>query len=370
MIGFPVNRVRWRADHFGWREAIVCGVLLGLAITAFETLVQPARDASILEHFAFSAQLAFSFVLSGTLLALLAVQIERRLRGAAAVIAAILVVPLAAVTDVLICRFIWWMMPGVGVDAMLGFVPNITEHVVHLLWIFGFYGGAYLLAYALFRRSSRLRQQIGLVELARRESENAIDAARVEDLTDLLRPSLLLASIAEIGRRYAVLPDQAERLLDRQVAFLRAAMPQLRTRSSDLRSEVELVSLYVELSRELGQFHCRFDVSLPPLLPLIPFPPLVLLPLLDDLATVVSDRAHLTLVVQLNGGSALLVLGASDPPDQSWVSPRLRRRLELSLSSLGGTLSHADQTAHDAILTLSVPRPATAEYLMKGSIGA
>lgn len=365
-----MNRVHWRSGDFGWREAIAGGALLGLAITAFEILVQPARDVNIVQYTTFAAELAFSFIVSGILLALLAIAIEQRLRGLPAFLASCLAVLLATAIDILITRLSFWAAPGIGIDAVLGFVPELTEHGSHLLWIFAFYGGAYLLAYSLFRRSSRLRLQIRLIELSRRQSENAIDAARVEDLTELLRPSLLMASIAEIGRRYTILHDQAERLLDMQVAFLRAAMPQLRTRSSDLRSELELASLYADLARELGEFHCRLDISIPPALPLIPFPPLVLLPLLDDLAAVVSKEAHLTLAVQLNGGTALLMLGCSEPPDTSWVSARLQRRLALSLSSLGGTLSHGADRSHDETVILSVPGPAKAANRMEGSVAS
>lgn len=311
----------------------------GVAISAFESLIQPARDLYLSEFVLFTAQIALAYVIAGISLAILATRIEARLSGAATAAAATLSVILAAVLHILTVRLSWWVMPGVGADAMLTFVPELGQQLAHVLWICGFFGSAYLGAYLLARRSFHLRQHIVRAELARAESETRINQARLEDISGLLQPSLLVASIAEIGRRYALDPDDADALLDLQVGFLRAAMPKLQSKSSDLPSELELVSRYVALCRQLGRIGCHAVIQQATGSPRVPFPPLILIPIIEHLGRAVPPNGTLYVSVRPKTDQLEVALGTSALAGVRWLPEELASRVTIAAMAFGITVT-------------------------------
>ena len=136
-------------------------------------------------------------------------------------------------------------------------------------------------------------------------------------------------------RRYASDSAGADRLLDQLVSFLRLAMPGVRSGQSTLGAELAVARSYAQLAHELDAqrpaLHCDIDGALAEL----PFPPLLLLPLLDQLAAAQPGATALTMTA-LRGSSqlTLALYGAAAP---GWLPEDLLYRLRVGLRA-----THAD----------------------------
>jgi LytS/YehU family sensor histidine kinase len=97
-----------------------------------------------------------------------------------------------------------------------------------------------------------------------------------------LEPRFLLGTLAQIEALYERDPHAGDRMLDALIAYLRAVLPQLRSQRSTLGREVRLAESYLAIMRiRLGsRLDVRVDVD--PGLADCDFPPMVLLPLIDD----------------------------------------------------------------------------------------
>jgi hypothetical protein len=213
-----------------------------------------------------------------------------------------------------------------GIDPFAAFV--------YQTWTVLFYGGFYFLAWKLNHRLERSRELMGRLELARIDAEKLLHESQLALLRGFVDPELLLRAMAETERRFLHQGRKADALLRSLVAFLRLAMPGVRSGQSTLAGELALVAAYDELCAELESRPCKWSIAGGA--PGIPFPPLLMLPLLDALAVrspscerlrIEVGREPEGVVVQLFGGA----IGGDD-----WIPPQLRYRLRVSLSALFG----------------------------------
>lgn len=361
---------------FGPTEAAVCGLMWGAVVAASESLTQPARDLAFEEIVGLAAQIGLAYCLAGVMISLLAMAIEQRLHGWAALAASALALITSAAIYMVIDRLSWTIMPGVGVDAMLTFVPNLIDQVSHLSWIFAFYGGAYLGGFFLFQRSSRARANLRTAERARVQSEARIDQALAEDQCGLLSSSLLLTSMTELSLRYTISTDRADRLLDVFVRYLRPATRSLTVRESNLATELEIAARHSALCRELGLSAYAIHVNAGSDIAAVAFPSLVLMRILDELVRPLP-RHHDCQLNVWRDATALqieITVPAADGPN---LSEATERRARIALHAVAGPQSRlewlASQTEGNALfvrLLMTVPgeaganiRIATREYV-------
>jgi hypothetical protein len=109
------------------------------------------------------------------------------------------------------------------------------------------------------------------------ESRLKVIQARVE-------PELLFDVLADVQRLYAGAPQEAEALLDDLILYLRAALPQMRGDASTLGREAALAQAFLKITRagRDGSIACVNRIA--PEFEDLPFPPLVLLPLVHAAA--------------------------------------------------------------------------------------
>jgi hypothetical protein len=141
-------------------------------------------------------------------------------------------------------------------------------------------------------------------------------------------------------------------------------MPGVRNGRSTLADEINLARAYVDLLADLEPYRSHWTVVAPSPIPELPFPPLLLLPLLDRMAATSSegDRRRMVLTVNDQGVALAFEGGGIAPVDL--LSPALFYRIGVGLSTLfghGWTLSsRAPGAAHGPALVLAVdatPRP-------------
>lgn len=151
--------------------------------------------------------------------------------------------------------------------------------VLYNLWLNLFYGRLLVGAYVLAVRAERERSLWREATIARGRAERALDEARLHTLRSQVDPQLLLDTLRRCERLYHNDAALADDLLDRLVDFLRLALPGLKSPDSTLSAELELAAAWGALHQALsGRAGWRIDR--PALLHALPFPSLVMLPLL------------------------------------------------------------------------------------------
>jgi len=142
-------------------------------------------------------------------------------------------------------------------------------------------GGSAVLLYAGRRAARQSEARLHAAELERiQQSKRALES-RLQTMQARIEPQFLFNTLAQVEQHYETDAPLAGRLLSELIAYLRAAMPLMRSTTSTVGREIELVCKYAEiLNIRLGN-RLTFEISLPARLNEVPMPPMMLLPLVD-----------------------------------------------------------------------------------------
>jgi LytS/YehU family sensor histidine kinase len=163
-------------------------------------------------------------------------------------------------------------------------------------------------------------------------------SARLLAIQARVDPQLLFDMLAAVKRFYEKDVARAERLLDDLSAFLRSALPRLRSARSTLQVEFDLARSYVRLLRDAGAASIELQMDLPTALASAGFPAGVLLPLLAGPS---AEPRRITLHAAARGD--VLCVRVSD---SSAALAQTLEQLRGSMSSLYGdgfNLQHRPQ---------------------------
>jgi hypothetical protein len=275
---------------------------------------------------------------------------------------------LACALLVLGIRFAW-PTPFVNMDSILGTGLTLGTSLkkqataLYLVWGTLLYSGLFVGAHALAWRAERVQARLAQAEIARSRSETLFDQARLSSLQGVVDPAFVLRVLDTLRRLYATDVAAAERLLDRLVAFLRLAMPAVRSGCSTLGAEVAIARSYLDLHAALDPqrpaWRCEIDAALDD----TPFPPLLLLPVLDALAVQAAPGSPpLRLAARCEGANAVLSLHGQ--ASAGWLPEALLHRLRVGLHAVHGSAVAVAVAAgaHDdaTVLTTTFPSAAPA----------
>ncbi len=173
-------------------------------------------------------------------------------------------------------------LDGWAGNALSGEGADLLGLFFHLLWIslsVGLLAAAY---FTVWERGQQSATRLRAAELERQGIERQVVESRLNVMKARVEPEFLFLSIGEIQRLYRTDAPAAERHLEDLIAYLRAALPQMRGAASTLGDELHLVSTYLRLHEDAyaGQLDWSFDVD--DSLQSLNFPPMALLPLVDD----------------------------------------------------------------------------------------
>ena len=149
-----------------------------------------------------------------------------------------------------------------------------------LLWsLIGGIGYALVLA-------ARAEQQARLALLDAEARREALQAQQIEAqlsaLNAQIEPHFLFNTLAHVKRLYETTPERGRDMLGRLIAYLRAALPNMRRGASTLGDELELVRSYLAiLQMRMGE-RLAFDIDAEPALLGTPLPPMVLPTLVEN----------------------------------------------------------------------------------------
>jgi hypothetical protein len=337
-----------------WRRTASYGLLLGIAAAAVESFALPLGEIGGVALIQLVTLIVLHWSVMGVGIA-----------GALAVFephGETVAITMTLVTFTLLNMLLWvptidamrdpWA-PGDRIPLWL----QLRSDIPHFMWGGLFYGGLFVLAWHLHHRSERIRGVLAQAEISRQRAEALLSTEKLKVLQGHVDPAFLLRAMAEVERRYGRDESGVDRLLDALVDFLRAAMPGVRSGASTLADEVQLTRDYARVLAELepgrGSWHIDDGAAVPD----SPFPPLLLIPVLDRLASLAGQPV----VLELRRAAARCILSArrTGPCDDAWLGSELDFRLRVGLrSTLGNawSLDVGNGTAGPAfVLSIDMP---------------
>lgn len=344
-IGVPHPHVA-ASPWLNWRRALGYGVLFAIACTAMESFALPLGSLGLIDLLQFTLRLGTEWTAIGIALAS-ALRVSGHRLTPVLFAPALLVFALAVTVG--------WA-PVFALLVTPTWLATGTSYA-HLFWACLCYGGVFSAVYLMSQRGERTRALLAKAEIARQSSEAALGNAQLQALQGQIDPALLLRVMTEVERRYAAAPATVDRLLDPLIGFLRAAMPGVRSGASTLAAELLLAMQYAQLVAAFEPGRNVRAVRVDGTMPDLPFPPLLLLPILDALAAVPGNGGTTLQVAQHEGRCALTLTRAGLGGNDAWMPPELLYRLQVGLRTLfgdGWALTLRDGPGSPAF-TLTVP---------------
>ena len=180
--------------------------------------------------------------------------------------------------------------------------------------------GLALAVYVRFRLAQRARAAFNAIELERARACRELLASRLDTMRARVEPQFLLGTLAQVEALYDRDPQAGELMLDALIAYLHEVLPRLRSEQSMLQQEADLAASYLAVVKiRMGsRLDYRFDI--PHELSDGEFPPMVLLPLIDDaLRNGLEPLPHggtITIAASSDNGTLRVrVLDDGMPPD-------------------------------------------------------
>jgi hypothetical protein len=257
-----------------------CGLLLGCVMELLQTVQQPIAQVSLAQILDFVSQSLPMWCGCALAWAFCARTMEPRvgLPGLGAVWLAMT----AALTG---SAMLVNTAPPIGGSGK----PSLESFAAHATWTNAFYGGLYLAAYAGWRRSIRSARALARMRQARDESAALLQQGRVESFRRALQPQTILQSVGALRRLYGADPVAGDALLETLVGFLRAAVRSLNAGSSTFPEEIDLACRYLQLRKRAGGGVGALLIGHGPAPPDLPFPPRLLMPVLEAVCLAGGD---------------------------------------------------------------------------------
>lgn len=349
-------KARWHAETsplaFGWRRGLAYALLWATAIGALETVL-PASTVHPGEFALIALRAVPEWLLAASLLMVSTSLAVPRLSSLQLLL-------VTAVMAMLITLLRATLRSSIGELSLFPSLTLMTASDVYLAWGQLLYGGLFVAGCTLAFRTERTRAMLGRAEIARSRSETLFSQAQLAGLQGSVDPAFLLRALDEMRSRYASDAAGADRLLDQLVGLLRLAMPGVRSGHSTLGAELAVARSWAQLGAELDPhragWHCEIDGALVDL----PFPPLLLPSLLEQLAASTAGAMPVSLMVTRGASQVTLALHGTAQP--GWLADELLHRLHVGLYATHGNAAYVVLTspaaagaADAAVLTLTLP---------------
>ncbi len=176
--------------------------------------------------------------------------------------------------------------PHVPVAALIGWYPlqgrsqaSIDAFVFANILLLG---GLAMIVYVRLTRVRRSEAAFARAEITRATTGRQVLAAQLATMQAQVEPKFLFNTLELVESLYDRDVRHADRVLDDLIDFLHAAMPQLRGEASTLSRECALAMAYLRIVQARMGTRLEYAFEVPPELGLAPFPPMLLLPLIDN----------------------------------------------------------------------------------------
>jgi hypothetical protein len=227
-----------------------------------------------------------------------------------------------------------YLPPWEPVAVRLGASASTQVWFWYALWMNMLVGVIALVVVENLRERQRALERLAERQERGRVVRQQLAYAQLQAIQARVDPQLLFDMLGTVKRYYEHDAARAEALLDELTAFLRAALPRLRSARSSLEAEFGLVICYVRMLRAAGDAAIALKAALPAALEHAVFPAGLLLPLL---VRPLAGHAAREIVLDAQGpplgpaGMLRVRVSDTDAPDTRTVE-----RLRASVSDLYG----------------------------------
>ena len=197
-----------------------------------------------------------------------------------------------------------------------GYSPAyVRERLSFFLYnVFAAFGNGLLISLIFYvkRREARAATALHKAEAERHLLSKQAIEAELKLLQAQVEPHFLFNTLASVQYLTETDPKQANVLLGHLIAYLRAALPQLRARSSTLGREIALAQAYLNiLTMRIGP-RLKFAIDVPDDLRDHPFPPNLLISLVENAikhgVEPSADGGTITITAAQAGGSVVVTV--------------------------------------------------------------
>lgn len=197
-------------------------------------------------------------------------------RVAASVLAVLVAAPFATALGT------WLTSQRAGLDWIMRNETGLLSLYLYIMWyalMTGLLAAAYFITW---ERAKQTASDLRQAQLDRQGLKQRMVESRLNVMKARVDPDFLFRMIGDVQRLYRSDVDAAEQRLEDFIEYLRAALPRARGGATTLGEEVRLATAYVRLHEESfdGRLDAIFDVD--ESLAEAQFPPMALLPLVDD----------------------------------------------------------------------------------------
>ena len=199
-----------------------------------------------------------------------------------------------------------WLLVGGALSSGVaeGRVYSNEAFVLRMIWTY-FAAGLLFAAYCRARdRELAAMHAVRTAELARADAERDIIEMRVHVLQSRVEPALLFGALDDVRRLYVRDADAADALLDDLIAYLRAALPQMRGGTSTLAREAALAEAYLRVLPAGRDRRVVARLSIDDGMRSLLFPAMVLLPLVHAAGASVPEGGVAARLIEISAPAA------------------------------------------------------------------
>ena len=164
--------------------------------------------------------------------------------------------------------------PAYVMDKQKTFILNLVT---------GFLNGVFVSLFWMLKiRETRAAEALHQAEAERLTLSKQATESELKLMQAQIEPHFLFNTLASVQFLTETDPPQASRLLGHLLAYLRAALPQMRSESTTLGQEVELAEAYLNILRMRMGPRLDFSIDVPVALKTHPFPPVLLISIVEN----------------------------------------------------------------------------------------
>jgi len=219
--------------------------------------------------------------------------------------------------------------------------------------------------YILREKHARERERMMRAEAERHQLEKNVLEARLALMQAQVEPHFLFNTLANVQHLVETDPPAASRMLDSLIRYLRAALPQMRENSTTLRREIEMSRAFLEIQRVRMGSRLEYAIEVPPQMLDLPFPPMMLLSLVENAIKHGADPCCECVAVTLRASQADGRLTVSVADTGQGIVPKkaggvglanIRERLK-TLHGQAARLVLEENQPRGVIASIEVPMP-------------
>ncbi len=131
-------------------------------------------------------------------------------------------------------------------------------------------------------QAARLAAEAAKADAQRHELEKQVLEARLKLMQAQIEPHFLFNTLANVQHLVEANPPLAARTLESLITYLRAALPEMREGGTTLGREADMARAYLEIQQLRMGPRLQISVEIPPELRAVPFPPMMLMTLVEN----------------------------------------------------------------------------------------